>query len=129
MSDTYKNIEEFADEMGVEGLITADGYDEAFLGVADRFGKEPVAVYDYDMCIQILMRDNDMDFEEALEFFEYNTIGAFIDDNQPVYLHLSQHLFKPVHTTRSSHLVPHFSGKIDNCPPNAPQPDHEWLGL
>ena len=129
MSDTYKNIEEFAEEMGVEGLITADGYDEAFLGVADRFGKEPVAVYDYDMCIQILMRDNDMDFEEALEFFEYNTIGAFIDDNQPVYLHLSQHLFKPVHTTRSSHLVPHFSGKIDNCPPNAPQPDHEWLGL
>ena len=129
MSDTYKNIEEFAEEMGVEGLITADGYDEAFLGIADRFGKEPVAVYDYDMCIQILMRDNDMDFEEALEFFEYNTIGAFIDDNQPVYLHLSQHLFKPVHTTRSSHLVPHFSGKIDNCPPNAPQPNHEWLGL
>ena len=44
MNDTYKNIEDFADEMGIEGLITADGYDEAFVGVADRFGKEPVAV-------------------------------------------------------------------------------------
>jgi len=26
---------------GIEGLITADGYDEAFVGVADRFGKRP----------------------------------------------------------------------------------------
>ena len=122
MSDTYKNIEEFAEEMGIEGLITADGYDEAFVGVADRFGKEPVAVYSYEMCIQILVRDNDMSHEEALEFFEYNTIGAFIDENQPIYIHFSDHIFKPVKTTRSSHLVPRFSDHIKNCP-------EDWLGL
>jgi len=122
MEDTYKNIEEFADEMGIEELITADGYDEAFLGVADRFGKEPVAVYGYEMCIQILMRDSDMSHEEALEFFEYNTIGAFFSENQPIYLHLSEHIFKPVRTTRISHLTPHFSGKIKDCP-------EDWLGL
>jgi hypothetical protein len=91
MEDTYKNIEEFAQEMGIEGLITADGYDEAFVGVADRFGKEPVAVYSYEMCIQILVRDNDMSHEEALEYFEYNTIG-------------------------NEHLVPKFADRIDNCP-------------
>ena len=122
MEDTYKNIEDFADEMGLEGLITADGYDEAFLGVADRFGKEPVAVYSYEMCIQILMRDNDMSHEEALEFFEYNTIGAFFSDDQPIYLHFSSHIFKPVRTTRISHLKPRFSGEIENCP-------EDWLGL
>lgn len=122
MNDTYKNIEEFAEEMGIEGLITADGYDEAFVGVADRFGKEPVAVYSYEMCIQILVRDNDMSHEEALEFFEYNTIGAFIDENQPIYIHFSEHIFKPVKTTRSSHLTPRFSDTIKDCPDN-------WLGL
>ena len=121
MEDTYKNIEEFADEMGIEELITADGYDEAFLGVADRFGKEPVAVYSYEMCIQILMRDNDMSHEEALEFFEYNTIGAFLSDDQPIYLHFSSHIFKPVRTTRISHLKPRFSEEIENCP-------EDWLG-
>tara|TARA_R110000824_G_scaffold158788_2_gene332852 strand:+ start:275 stop:646 length:372 start_codon:yes stop_codon:yes gene_type:complete len=121
-NDTYKNIEEFAEEMSIEGLITADGYDEAFIGVANRFGKEPVAVYSYEMCIQILMRDSDMSHEEALEFFEYNTIGAFISENQPIYIHFIDHIFKPVKTSRVSHLKPHFSGKIDNCP-------EDWLGL
>ena len=122
MEDTYKNIEEFADEMGIEGLITADGYDEAFLGAAERFGKEPVAVYSYEMCIQILMRDNGMSHEEALEVFEYNTIGAFFDDNQPIYLHFSDHIFQLVPTTRIAHLKPRFSGEIGNCP-------EDWLGL
>ena len=122
MENTYKNIEEFADEMGLEGLITADGYDEAFLGVADRFGKEPVAVYSYEMCIQILMRDSDMSHEEALEFFEYNTIGAFFSDDQPIYLHFSPHIFQRVRTTKISHLVPRFSDTIKDCP-------EDWLGL
>ena len=74
------------------------------------------------MCIQILVRDNDMSHEEALEFFEYNTIGAFIDENQPIYIHFSEHIFKPVKTTRSSHLTPRFSDTIKDCPDN-------WLGL
>jgi hypothetical protein len=122
MENTYKNIEDFAEEMGIEGLITADGYDEAFVGVADRFGKEPVAVYSYEMCVQILMRDHEMSHEEALEYFEYNTIGAFIDDNQPIYIHFSDHIFQPVKTTKNSHLTPRFSDTIKDCP-------EDWLGL
>ena len=74
------------------------------------------------------MRDHKMSHEEALEFFEYNTLGAFIDENQPIYIHFSDHIFKPVKTTRSSHLIPRFSGTIDNCPPDAPR-SNDWLGL
>ncbi len=122
MKDAYKNIEDFADEMGIEGLITADGYDEAFVGIADRFGKESVAVYSYEMCIQILMRDHKMSHEEALEFFEYNTIGAFVDENQPIYIHFSDHIFQLVKTTRDSHLTPRFTDTIKDCP-------EDWLGL
>ena len=123
MEDTYKNIEEFAEEMGVENLITVDGYDEAFVGVADRFGKVPVAVYSYEMCIQLLMRDGDMSHEEALEFFEFNTIGAFFSDDQPIFIHFSDHIFKPaIEPSRNEHLIPKFSDTIDNCP-------QDWLGL
>ena len=123
MKVTYKNIEEFAEEMGVENLITVDGYDEAFVGVADRFGKVPVAVYSYEMCIQLLMRDGDMSHEEALEFFEFNTIGAFFSDDQPIFIHFSDHIFKPaIKPSRNEHLVPKFSDRIDNCP-------QDWLGL
>ncbi len=128
MKDTYKRIEDFAEEMGVEELITVDGYDEAFLGIAEGFGGTMVAVYDYNMCIQILMK-NDMSYEEAVEFFQFNTLGAYHADSQPIYLHMDPTLFKPTKTTRDSHLTPRFSGTIDDCPPDAPKPDHDWLGL
>jgi len=126
--DYRKEIEEFAvEELGVEEVVIADGYEEAFLGIAQGFGGIMVPVYSYEMCIQILMRDG-MEYDEALEYFEYNTAGAYYSDNQPIYIHLSPNIFQRVKTTRSSHLIPRFSNIIENCPDGAPKPD-DWLGL
>ena len=126
--DYRKEIEEFAvEELGVEDVVIADGLEEAFLGIAQGFGGTMVPVYSYDMCIQIHMRDG-MDYEEALEYFEYNTMGGYYSDNQPIYIHLSPSIFQLVKTTRSSHLTPRFSNIIENCPEDAPKPD-DWLGL
>ena len=111
----------------IEAMMTAEGYEEAFLGVFYKSG-DPIAVYSYDMCIQILMRDNKLSHDDALETFEFNTIDAGIP-NGPVFVHFSEDIFNPVETTRSSHLIPRFSGKVDNCPLDAPQPTQEWLGL
>ena len=123
--DYRKEIEEFAvEELGVEDVVIADGLEEAFLGIAQGFGGTMVPVYSYDMCIQIHMREG-MDYEE---YFEYNTMGAYYSDNQPIYIHLSPSIFQLVKTTRSSHLTPRFSNIIENCPEDAPKPD-DWLGL
>ena len=119
--DYRKELEEFAiEELGVEGVIIADGLEEAFLGIAEGFGGTMVPVYSYDMCIQIFVRDG-MTCDDAIEYFQYNTLGAYFDDNQPIFLHMNPKIFKPVEKTRISHLKPRFSGEIENCP-------EEWMG-
>lgn len=69
-----------------EGLLLADGFDEAFIGVAHRFGfYAPVAVYDREVCIEILMRDG-ANYEEADEYFEYNVLGSWVGEQTPIFI-------------------------------------------
>ena len=120
-------IKDYIIKHQIEAMMTADGYEEAFLGVVYKSG-DPIAVYSYDMCIQIRMRDDNLTRQEAIDTFDYNTIDAIVP-NAPLFVHFSEDIFNPVETTRSSHLIPRFSGKVDNCPLDAPQPTQEWLGL
>lgn len=59
-------------------------FDEAIIGVAHRFGMDPVVAYDRTIVIDILARD--MSREDAEEFFEFNTIGAWMGDLTPVFI-------------------------------------------
>lgn len=59
-------------------------YDEAIIGVAHRFGMDPVVAYDRTIVIDILARE--MTREEAEEFFEFNTIGAWLGPSTPVFI-------------------------------------------
>lgn len=63
--------------------LLAEGFEEAFLGFFRRFGIEPIALYDYDKCISILMERDGMTYEGATEFFEYNVIGAWAGKGTP----------------------------------------------
>jgi hypothetical protein len=69
-----------------EGLLLADGYEPAFLGVAVSAGRKPVAVYDIDACINVLMERDGMSYEEAEEFFSFNTLGAYVGEQTPLYI-------------------------------------------
>lgn len=60
-------------------------FDEAILGIAHRFGGLAVVAYDRGRVIDVLMRDG-LDREEAEEFFEFNTIGAWMGDATPVFI-------------------------------------------
>lgn len=66
-----------------EEILFADGFDDALIGVVEQFGRPPVALYNYGRCIQILMED--MTEEEAVEYFDYNVIGAYMGDNTPAF--------------------------------------------
>jgi hypothetical protein len=49
-----------------------DGYEAGFMGVAMRAGLEiPVAVYDYEICVQVL-KDKGMSEDEAIEYIQDN---------------------------------------------------------
>jgi len=65
--------------------LLADGYEDALVGYVESFGSPPVALYNRDKCIQILMNRDAMEEEEAIEFFEFNTLGAGMGANTPAF--------------------------------------------
>lgn len=55
------------------------------MGYVELFGNAPVALYNRDKCIQILMDRDGMEHTEAEEFFEFNTLGAGMGANTPAF--------------------------------------------
>ena len=67
-----------------EDALFADGFEDALIGYVELFGRPPLALYDRDKCIEILLRDGGT-YEEAAEHLEFNTIGAWAGDNTPAF--------------------------------------------
>jgi len=42
-------------------------------------------LYNQDHCIEILMDRDAMSYEEAVEYFEYNVIGAYMGEKTPMF--------------------------------------------
>lgn len=68
-----------------EEMLFADGFDDALIGIVEQFGRPPVALYDYDKCVAILMERDDMEEGEAIDFLGYNTLGAYVGENTPAF--------------------------------------------
>lgn len=82
---TKEEIGAWVAEFNEEALL-ADGYEDAFLGISQRCGQPHVAIYDAMKCIKILMERDGMDYPEAVEFFEFNTVGAWAGEGTPIFL-------------------------------------------
>ena len=67
-------------------MLLADDFDKAFIGFGDRVGQPRLAIYDKNKCIEILMNDHGMDMEEAIEDFMFNTEGAWVGEETPIFL-------------------------------------------
>jgi len=67
-------------------MLLADGFEKAFIGIAHRACQEDVVAYDYDKCIAILCERDGMEYDEAVEFFWFNTLGAWVGDKTPVFI-------------------------------------------
>jgi hypothetical protein len=58
--------------------LTADGFEEAIIGIAERCSCPALVVYDAERCIDIMVKRDRMPEEEATEFFYFNTLGAWV---------------------------------------------------
>jgi hypothetical protein len=78
---------ELLDVLGDENpeALTADGFEDAFIGICRRSSKPPLAAYSYEKCIKVIMRDGTSE-EEAVEHFEYNVIGSWVGEGTPVFI-------------------------------------------
>lgn len=66
-------------------LDPPESFDRCILGVVYRCGMEPVVCYDQDEVISSLMLGG-MDMEEAVEWFDFNTAGAYVGPRTPMFL-------------------------------------------
>jgi len=51
-----------------------------------EFGGIPVVAYDYDRVIAHL-ESQGMTYEEAVEYHEFNQLGAYVGERTPVFIH------------------------------------------
>ena len=73
-------------DIGVDEALTMDGYDDCVIGVLERFGMEPIVLYDKEKVIQKLMDDGCDSYEGANEYYEYNQLGGWHGDKTPGFL-------------------------------------------
>ena len=67
-------------------MLTADGFDKAFLGIAIRAGQEDIVAYDFDKCVAILCERDNMELDDAIEYMYYNVVGAWMGDKTPIFI-------------------------------------------
>ena len=54
-------------------MITLQGYEDAFIGFTERFvNNKFIAIYDRNKCIDITMKQRNLDKDKAIEWFEEN---------------------------------------------------------
>lgn len=73
-------------------LEPRDVYDVALVDITDkpddhwpRKGNTFVAVYDSDKCVEAIMDRFEVGYEEAVEWFSYNTSGAWVGEGTPTF--------------------------------------------
>ena len=86
---------EWVNENIEERAYLADGFDEAIIGISERFGRDPIVAYDRDKCIEIIIAGSaqngltdDEAYEEAAEYFGFNVIGAWVGEGTPEFITL-----------------------------------------
>tara|TARA_R110002020_G_scaffold406866_1_gene617010 strand:+ start:173 stop:454 length:282 start_codon:yes stop_codon:yes gene_type:complete len=68
-------------------LLFADGYDSAIIGVACGHDSARV-VYNVQLMIDACMQEAGMTHQDSVEWLEYNTFGAYVGANTPIYVEM-----------------------------------------
>jgi len=81
--DEYTKLRDELIEINPD-IIFFDGLEDALIGICRRFNQPPVALYDYDKCIEILLEDGGS-YNEVIEHLETNVLGTWVGENTPAF--------------------------------------------
>ena len=79
------SIFEAIEELNPDALL-ADGLERALVGVTVNHHHAHCAVYDIQKCIEVLVSRDGMTHEDADEFLSFNTLGAYVGPNGPLFV-------------------------------------------
>ena len=69
-----------------EGAILLDGFNDAIIGIVEEFGNGPRVLYSKNKILQTLEDRDGMSPFEAVEFYDYNILGLFAGEQNPIFL-------------------------------------------
>ena len=72
-----------------EGAIKLNGFDNCIVGITEEFGNGPRILYSKEKIIKELCEE--MSEEEALEFYDYNILGGYFGEQNPIFLSIGGH--------------------------------------
>lgn len=68
-----------------EEMLVMDGYDDCIIGTVERFGQPPIYCYDKEKVL-LQLQSEGMTEDEAIDWFYFNQIGAWMGDTTPCFL-------------------------------------------
>ena len=66
-----------------DGPLFADGFDEAIIGICPNSLR---VIYSRTKCVEVLVKQDDMTEEDAMDYLEYNTFSAYVGDYTPIFM-------------------------------------------
>lgn len=75
-----KMIDKILEWFPEDEILKADGFDDAIIGIDDSSMR---LIYSVSKCLEILSQD--MDEEDAIEYFEFNVAGAYVGEKTPIW--------------------------------------------
>ena len=82
---TKAEIEAIIEANFSESVLLIDGHESALLGFATRCGQPTIAVYDYTKIVSNLQKEG-MSEEDAIEYVEFNIVGAWVGEGTPALI-------------------------------------------
>ena len=87
MRSYMKNKDKLEEILEDETVMVFDNYDydSALIGYTDDYR----AVYDYDLMVEYLVKEQGFSYEDAVEWIDYNTIRAlpYYGDKAPIIMY------------------------------------------
>lgn len=83
---TYEEVCEYAESQELQlKVFSSPSYNNSIVGIS----YDNRVIYDMDLMIEDLMKEENLSFEDALEFIEYNTLRAlsYMGEDAPIILY------------------------------------------
>ena len=80
---TTISLDDILEMFNEEDIIKADGFDDCIVGV--EASSNTLLVYSTQLILEKLVKDSEMTWEEAIEYFDYNIQGSK-GEGYPIYI-------------------------------------------
>ena len=77
-----------------EGAVLLDGLEDAIIGIVEEFGNGRRVLYSKPKILSILCERDLMTMSEAEEYYDYNILGLYVSEQNPVFLDIDTKDYK-----------------------------------